>query len=82
MGSTASQDTTKQALGVVGAVMGHWAEMPFRVKHGQFNMSRHDQSNSTYLASQVFEGAKWAIALVVGGRTGRGRKVEVEVEGG
>ena len=52
--------------------MGHWAEMPFRVKHGQLNTSRHNQSDSTYLASQVFEGAKWAIALVVGGDDGTG----------
>jgi len=29
VGGTASQDTTKQTLGVVGSVMGHWAEMPF-----------------------------------------------------
>ena len=66
MGGTASQGTAEYALGVVGGVMGYWAEIP--VQNSSNAVNQHDATElgiwRTDLASHFFAGAKCVIELV------------------
>ena len=49
VGGTASQSATAQALGIIRSVMRHRAEIPFRVKRGQFKDDTWEARRLDYL---------------------------------
>ena len=52
---TASQNATRQALGIIRSVMRHWAEVPFQgVKRGQFKDDAWEARRLDYLLRVPF----------------------------
>ena len=51
---TASQNATDQALGIIRSVMRNWAEIPFRVKRGQFKDDTWEARKMDYLLRVPF----------------------------